>query len=127
MWVRYNPNPTAATRVGDCAVRAVAKALGVSWARAYAELCAEGYAQGDLPSSNAVWGEVLRKHGFTRRMVQANCPACYTVADFFAEYPRGLYVVVTTGHVVSGQNGNWYDTWDSGDEHPIYYFVREGE
>lgn len=30
MWTYYNPNPIA-VRVGDCAVRAVAKAIGCGW------------------------------------------------------------------------------------------------
>ena len=35
MWVEYNPNPSG-RRVGDCAVRAVAKALNVDWETAWA-------------------------------------------------------------------------------------------
>lgn len=34
MWVKYNPNPTGRS-VGDCAVRAVAKALNIGWEKAY--------------------------------------------------------------------------------------------
>lgn len=30
MYIEYNPNPVA-RKVGDCAVRAVAKALRISW------------------------------------------------------------------------------------------------
>ena len=34
MWVFYNPNPKGA-RVGDCAIRAVSKALNLTWEEAY--------------------------------------------------------------------------------------------
>ena len=30
MWVKYNPNP-AGRQVGDCAVRALTKALNIDW------------------------------------------------------------------------------------------------
>ena len=63
MWIRFNPNPTG-KNVGDCAVRAVSKALGMDWQQAYAEIAAEGYFLCDMPSANAVWGAVLRREGF---------------------------------------------------------------
>lgn len=58
-WEKYNPNP-AGRSVGDCAVRAVAKALHVTWGEAYAMIAANGFAMADMPSSNGVWGSVLR-------------------------------------------------------------------
>jgi len=60
MWVEYNPNPSG-RRVGDCAVRAVAKALNVDWETAYAMIANNGYQMNDMPSSNSVWGAVLRQ------------------------------------------------------------------
>lgn len=57
----YNPNPRAA-KVGDCAVRAVAKALGIDWYQSYIELVNEGLEQCDLPSANNVWGAVRAEH-----------------------------------------------------------------
>ena len=55
MWIELNNNPLS-RRVGDCAVRAVAVALGVDWETAYIMLSANGYAMGDVPSADAVWG-----------------------------------------------------------------------
>lgn len=56
-WVEYNPNPVG-RRVGDCAVRAVAKALGISWEAAYLLIAAAGLQMGDMPTSDSVWGAV---------------------------------------------------------------------
>lgn len=39
----YNPNPRNRSGVGDCTVRAVSKALGVSWESAYIDLVIQGY------------------------------------------------------------------------------------
>lgn len=120
----FNPNPRAA-KVGDCAVRAVAKALGISWYQAYTALALEGLEQCDMPSANNVWGAVLRKNGFRRAAIPAECPDCYTVRDFIREYPAGTYVVALKNHVVTVCDGELYDTWNSMDENPIYFWRRE--
>ena len=47
MYREYNPNPVS-RRVGDCAVRAVAKALDTDWESAYIMLVSNGYVMGDM-------------------------------------------------------------------------------
>ena len=103
MWHRFNPNPRGSS-VGDCAVRAVAAATGQSWEQAYIALALTGYALGDMPSANRTWGAYLQKRGFKRRMVEADCTTCYTVSDFAREYPRGVYVLGCSGHVLAVVN-----------------------
>lgn len=124
MYVQYNPNPRGA-RVGDCAIRAVAKALNEDWGRVYAMVCAIGYDVGDMPDANHVWGKCLYEHGFTRHALSDQCPVCYTVADFCKDNPDGVYVLGIGDHVVCAVNGDWYDTWDSADEVPAYYWSKE--
>ena len=46
-WVYYNPSP-AGRNVGDCAVRAVAKALDTDWETAYALIASAGFAIHDV-------------------------------------------------------------------------------
>lgn len=48
MYYEYNPNPVS-RRVGDCAVRAVAKALDTDWETAYTLLVTNGFLMGDMP------------------------------------------------------------------------------
>lgn len=124
MWINYNPNPVA-RNVGDCSVRALTKALGVDWGTAYALICKNGYAMGDMPSSDAVWGSVLRQHGFEKRLVPNSCPDCYTVKDFSEEHPEGLFVLGLGGHVVTMIDSRYYDSWDSGNEIVVYYWEKE--
>lgn len=123
VWQYYNPSPTG-RNVGDCAVRAVAKALGLDWETAYAMIAQNGYQMGDMPSSNSVWGSVLRQHGFSRYAIPNECPDCYTIEDFADENPRGTYVVGTGSHVATIQDGTIYDSWDSRNEIPQYYWTK---
>lgn len=124
MFVFFNPNP-GAKRVGDCAVRAIAKAMGTDWEKTYLALCVEGLRAHDMPSGNSVWGSYLKANGFRQRMLPDACPEYYTVAAFADEHPHGVYVLALSGHVVAVVNGDYYDTWDSGEEVPVYYFERE--
>ena len=115
----YQPNPCG-RNVGDCSVRAVAKALGTDWETAYILIMINGFSMGDVISSDAVWGSVLRQHGFYREAVPNTCHDCFSVTDFCKENPEGIYVLGTGGHVVTVINGNYYDAWDSGNEIPQY-------
>ncbi len=124
MWIEYNPNPVGAKN-GDCAVRAVAKALGVDWEMAYVLIASNGFVMGDVMSSNNVWGSVLRQHDFQRYNIPNTCPDCYTIEDFCNDHPYGLYVLGTGTHVVTIEDGNYYDSWDSGNEVPVYYWSLE--
>ena len=65
-YIYYNPNPMSRI-VGDCAVRAIAKALDIDWEDAYAKMIVNGFRMGDMPSSDSVWGSVLRQNGFYMR------------------------------------------------------------
>lgn len=123
MWEEYNPNPVG-RRVGDCAVRAVAKALDSDWETAYTMLVANGYLMGDMPSSDSVWGATLRQHGFIRESVPNTCPDCYTVEDFCKEHPLGTYVLGFGGHTATIIDGVLYDSWDSSELSPQFYWRR---
>ncbi len=89
------------------------------------EIVLQGFMMHDMPSSNAVWSAYLHKNGFERRTLPNTCPDCYTIKDFTQDYPKGEYLVATGTHVVAIKDGNYYDTWDSGNEIPIYYWKKE--
>ena len=124
IYVRYNPNPTG-RRVGDCAVRAIAKALDVDWETAYLLITKAGYLMGDMPSSDSVWGSVLRRNGFYRDIIPNSCPECYTAEDFCKDHPEGTFILGFGGHVATAVDGHLYDSWDSSQEVPVYYWYRK--
>ena len=125
-YVHYQPNPVG-RNVGDCAVRAVAKALDIDWEAAYALIVANGFQMGDMPSSDAVWGSVLRQYGFYREAIPNTCPDCYTAADFAHDHPRGTYVLGFGGHVATLKDGDVYDSWDSTEMSPQFYWYRKDD
>lgn len=123
-FVLYNPNPTG-RNVGDCAIRAVAKALKTDWETAYVMIAENGYAMGDVPSADSVWGSVLRQNGFYRKSIPNSCPDCYTAGDFARDNPRGTFVLGFGGHCATIDNGILYDSWDSSQEIPQYVWYRK--
>lgn len=125
MFAYYNPNPTG-RNVGDCAVRAVSAALGMDWEEAYDIISDAARNMGDMPSSNSVWGAVLRMNGFYRRSIPNTCPDCYTAADFARDHPRGVFVLGFGTHVCTVIDGNIYDSWDSSSEIPQYFWYLKG-
>lgn len=125
-YVYYNPNPTG-RHVGDCSIRAVSKALDTDWDTAYSMIAANGFSMGDMPSSDSVWGSVLRQHGFNRDIVPNTCPDCYTASDFCVDHPHGVFVLGFGGHVATVTDGDLFDSWDSGGEIPVYYWYRKDE
>ena len=120
-WKFYNPNPVS-RNVGDCSIRALTIALGVDWEEAFAMLSANAFQMADMMSSNAVIGSVLRQHGFRRSVVPNSCPDCYTIEDFAADHPKGVYVVGTGSHVTAVKDGTIWDSWDSSKEIPQYFW-----
>jgi len=123
-WQLYNPSPTG-RNVGDCSIRAVAKALNTDWETAYALIAMNGYLMGDMPSSDSVWGAVLRQHGFYRDAIPNTCPECYTAEDFCRDHPQGTYVLAFGGHVATVQDGRLFDSWDSSREIPQFYWYKK--
>lgn len=124
MFIFYNPNPTKLL-VGDCVIRGLSKILNKDWETVFTELCVEALVMHNLPSANNVWERFIMNRGFKRNLVPDTCPDCYTVKDFCIDHPIGLFLLATGEHVVAVEDGNYYDTWDSGDEHPLYYWSDE--
>ncbi len=124
MWINYQPNPISRS-VGDCSVRAVAKALDIDWEKAYVMLSANGFQMADMMNANSVIGATLRQHGFYRDIIPNECPDCYTAEDFCNDHPQGTYVLGFGNHVATVKDGDLYDSWDSSNLIPQYYWYKK--
>ena len=80
---------------------------------------------GDMPSSDSVWGSVLRQNGFNRTAIPNTCPDCYTAADFAADNPDGIFVLGFGGHVATVVDGVLYDSFDSSNCVPQFVWYRK--
>ena len=81
----------------------------------------------DMPSSNAVWGSVLRQNGFKRAIIPNNCPDCYTAEQFAEDHPTGTYVLGFGNHTAAVRDGFILDSWDSSKELPQYFWWKEAK
>lgn len=123
-FVRVNLNPHH-RRVGDCVARAISEALNQDWDTTYVGLCVQGFEDKNFPDGNEVWGHYLIKKGFVRKRIPDSYPENYDVADFARDNPRGTYILAIDGHVVCIKDGNIFDSWYSGEEHPAYVWYKE--
>jgi len=123
MYVYYNPNP-AGRFVGDCTIRAICKLTDQDWDSVYVATSLEGFIKKDMPSGNSTWGAYLKRLGYIRHIIPNTCPDCYSVRDFCLEHSVGRYLLALDQHVVTVVDGDYYDTWDSGNEIPIYYWAK---
>ena len=124
MYQYYQPNPQG-KKTDDCVIRALTKALGVDWDTASVYAIVQQIRDADLYTKNYVWGNLLLRNGFEKHHVPDTCPDCYTVKDFCEDHPKGLYIVGTGEHVLPVIDGNYLDTWDSGEAVPIVYYSKE--
>lgn len=72
----FNPNPEG-KQVGDCTVRAIARATGQSWDATYIGLCLQGLIMGDMPSANSTCDFIAKL------LVASN------IVNRFAGFPSG--------------------------------------
>ena len=78
----------------------------------------------DMPSANAITTAYLKKNGFHRRTIPDECPDYYTITDFCKDHPKGTYIIGTGSHLTTVIDGDLWDSWDSSNECPVYYFEK---
>ena len=121
MWIRCNVNP-AKNHTGDCVIRACVVALHKTWVQVSDEIYSLSREHFLSMSDDHLWGRYLYEQGFTPFLLPENCPNCITIKRFCIMYPRGIYIIGTGSHAVAVIDGNYYDSWDSGDEMPSFFW-----
>lgn len=120
-YVFTNPNPEGKL-VDDCVIRALSIIMKTDWETTYTRLSVLGLMYHDRMDANYVWGKYLEENGFERYLIPDTCPDCYTVKQFVIDHPNGDYILATGEHVICVRNGDYLDTFDSGDYVPVYYW-----
>ena len=117
----FNPNPKHIS-ANDCVIRALCGFFDLSWDEAYDMLYDEGRRVKEIPTTNWVWEGLLERKGLVRTYMRCatNCP---TVREFLNVNNRGTYILCTGTHVIYARDGNFYDTWNSGDLRVQYFYT----
>lgn len=126
MYIPYNPNPQN-KRTDDCVLRMLTKALNIDWETASIYAVIQQIRDADIFTKNYVWGNLLLRNGYTRHAIPDTCPDCYTIKDFCRDHALGSYVLGTGDHVLMVVDGDYYDSFDSGDLVPIVYYRKEAQ
>lgn len=103
-------------------MRAICIATNRPWLDIYDRLCATGREECNMPSADSVWGKFLYCMGFAPFLLPESCPRCVSIRIFADMYPVGTYIIGTGSHAVAVIDGNYYDSWDSGDEVPSFFW-----
>lgn len=125
-YIYYNSNPHG-NHVIDCTVRAISLFTDKTWDETYLGICMQGFYDKNMPSADAVWGAYLEHLGYKPHFVPNKCPNCITVKQFAEDHHEGRYLLAVGQHVVTVIDGNYYDTFDSGIERPLYYYTKQEE
>lgn len=111
----YNPNPLK-KETADCVVRSMCKATSKEWQPVYKELFEIGLELCVMPNNDEAWKEFLIRNGFTYNKLTVKRGSKRPTVDSFARAHKvGTFVLRVANHVVTCQDGYYYDTWDSGD------------
>lgn len=121
MWIKVNPNPEK-KEVPDCVIRAICIALNKPWLETSDELYSVARKDFSVTSDDRVWGHYLFDLGFKPFLLPITCQRCTTINEFTKMYPSGTYIIGTGTHAVAVIDGNYYDSWDSGNCIPTFFW-----
>ena len=125
----YQPNKKdLKDEYGDCTIRALSKALGVTWLEAYDRampLCRFYQVSNVFGAPSYIQRQIIEKLGFKYHGISNKRGTSRpTVDSFTREHPEGTYIVNVAHHVVAVVDGKYYDTWDSGYKSLYGYYER---
>lgn len=125
----YQPNKKdLKDKVGDCQIRALCKALDLTWVEAFdltIPICRELQTYTIFDGCLEKTQEAMASLGFTYTGISNKQGTKRpTVKSFAKAHPSGTYIVKVAHHVVAVVDGYYYDTWDSGDRSMYGYYER---
>ena len=111
---------------GDCVVRALCKAFDKPWLEVYDILVKKGRELQAMPNDKPVYEAVLKDRGFIYTGVSNKKGTKRPIVKQFARQHKTKTVMVVANHLVSCEDGHFYDMWDSG-EKSLYGFWTKGD
>lgn len=123
----YQPNDNdLKDNYGDCQIRALSKALDVSWVEAFDRtipICREAQVYTIFGAPAAVRNKLLEKLGFKYTGISNKKGSKRPTVDSFAkDHSSGRYIINVANHEVACVDGKYYDTWDCGESSIYGYY-----
>ena len=115
-WKKYNPNPQS-RNIGDCTLRSYCAAFGITWDKAFD--IASKIAKDNASMIQYVSDKVLTEHfecTLDEEYKKVKAKDRITVNNFAMTHPYGTYILHVRQHQVTVKNGEYWDSWDSGDK-----------
>ena len=104
-------------RAGDCAVRCIMAAEGLSWEDTFNKLCLKAVKCQLMPNDIIIIEKVLKEYGYcAEKAPMVKCgdrKRRMTVKEFASHNKKGTFILSLSGHIVCLKDGDWYDSWDS--------------
>lgn len=117
-WRKYNPNPKS-RNIGDCTLRSYCAAFGITWEQAFD--IASNVARKNSSMIQYVSDKVLTEEfnctvdeNYNKKKVKSKDRI--TVNNFAMTHPYGTYILHVRTHQVTVKEGEYWDSWDSGDK-----------
>lgn len=120
----YNPNPLK-KETGDCVVRAICKATGKDWDTVYMEIGKLGFEMKEPPNYRSVWKKYLENNNFIYHSIPVKKGSKRpTVASFAETHTKGTFVLRVAKHIVTCEDGYYYDLADFADSAVYSYYEK---
>ena len=125
----YQPNKKdLKDQYGDCTIRALSKALGVTWLEAFDKmipLCREYQVSNVFGAPSSIERQIVERLGFTYHGISNKRGSRRPTVDSFAkDHPEGTFILNVANHEVACVDGKYYDTWDSGYKSLYGYYEK---
>ena len=125
----YHPNKKdLKDKYGDCTIRALSKALNVSWLEAFdlmVPICREYQASNIFDMPHNLEAEAMKKLGFEYQGISNKRGSTRpTVSEFARKHKKGTFILNVAHHEVAVVDGTYYDTWDCGYESLYGYYQK---
>lgn len=126
----YQPNKLdLKDKYGDCTVRALSKALDVTWIEAFDIMipyCRKYQIPNIFFTSLNLEKQIMQDLGFIYYGI-SNKRGSHrpTIEEFAKSHKEGVYIANVANHEVAIVDGIYYDTWDSGHKSMYGYYKKE--
>ena len=129
MYKYFQPNKLdLKDEYGDCTIRALSKALNLSWIETF-DMCRPYERKYQCPISCMplkIYKEVFISLGFKYQGISNKRGSQRPTVKSFAETHKvGTYILSVANHFVTVVDGIYYDTWDSGNKSLYGYYEKE--